>query len=92
MIKERMSNVPSHGLVLTDYHLDYTDLREFGEIRIYYDPKRGAVVEVREFDFDNATSCRDTCAKAMAWGRDVLDAAVRAESLVPGGTITPVAA
>lgn len=74
-----------HGLVLKPENADYTDLTQFGSVTIEQGADGRTVIYVQGFEFDEAASCRQDVAKAMAWARDLLDAAVRCQLLVPGG-------
>jgi hypothetical protein len=75
-----------HGLVLTDANCSYTDMTKVGRITIGYSKSNSAhLIGVDGFVFSSATSCRDTVTKALCWARDLLDAAIQCERLVPGG-------
>ena len=82
----------NHGVVLQQTDLDYSDMRNIGRVTITYDRRSGVMIEVTDFGFDSEVSRRQEVTKAMAWARDVLDNAVRADALVPGGEIRSVSA
>ena len=73
--------------ILTEKEMSYADMKNPGRIVIDRDDNGRVVCLVSGFEFQEAESCRIHATKAMAWGRDVLDAAVRADVLVPGGHI-----
>ena len=77
-----------HGMVLTDEECSYDDLVQYGKITITFSYQDGVQVYSEGFDFAHASSCRQTAAKAMAWGRDVLAQQVEGDRLVPGGQIS----
>lgn len=75
-----------HGMILTDANCDYSDLTEFGKVEISY--SHGKVdIQIEGFQFEEATSCRQAGAKAIAWARDVLTRQLEADKLAPGGNI-----
>ncbi|WP_426287500.1 hypothetical protein [Luteibacter sp. E-22] len=73
-----------HGLVLQPEHADYSDMTTFGTVTIRPGSNSMEVI-VSGFDFSDEQSCRHGVTKALAWARDLLDAAVKAQLLVPGG-------
>jgi hypothetical protein len=76
---------PHPGMVLRPQDLDYTDLVKAGKITIAPDPHWGILITVSDFEFATAESCRIMSVKAMAWARDVLNAQIAADVVVPGG-------
>jgi hypothetical protein len=81
-----MTKRREHGLVLADADCDYTDMTKVGRITVGFSkPDDAHLIGVDGFEFANATSCRDTVTKALCWARDLIDAAIRCQRLVPGG-------
>lgn len=78
---------PHPGIVLRAQDQDFTDLVKFGTITIAPDPHWGVLITVSGFEFATPGSCRVNSVKAMAWARDVLNAAIAADVAVPGGRI-----
>lgn len=76
--------IKDRGLVLRPEHADYSDLDTFGTVTIRSGGD-GIEVFVSGFAFADEQSCRHGVTKALAWSRDLLDAAVKAQLLVPGG-------
>jgi hypothetical protein len=76
------------GYVLSTDEACYADLKQPGRIVIEADRMGKVRIKVSGFEFSNAASCREHATKAMAWARDVLDTAHRADVLVPGGHIS----
>jgi hypothetical protein len=74
-----------HGMVLRAKHIDYSDLTVIGGISITRGAGRQLEIGVSGFEFEDGGSCRQTSAKAIAWARDVLSAALDAQVLIPGG-------
>lgn len=75
-----------HGMVLRAEHIDYSDLKIIGGISIVQGAGRQLEIAVSGFEFEDDGSCRQNSAKAIAWARDVLSAALGAQVLIPGGT------
>jgi len=75
------------GMVLRPQDHDYTDLTEFGKVEIGLSPAQEAIIMVSGFEFQDAETCRICAVKAMCWARDLLNAAIEADRLVPGGRI-----
>lgn len=73
-------------------HMDYSDLVTPGKVTIHYDDKINAHVEVANFAFREGSSCRQQVTKAMCWARDVINAAIENNRIVPGGHIASVEA
>ena len=75
-----------HGMILTAEHCNYDDLTKFGKVEITYDAGQISV-RIEGFEFEQACSCRQNGAKAIAWARDVLIRQLAADMLAPGGNI-----
>lgn len=80
---------PDHGYVLTAAHADYSDLERPGSVTIKQGDQR-VEVRVANFRWGEKGSCREQVTKAMCWARDVLEAAIRADMLVPGGHLVAI--
>jgi hypothetical protein len=76
-----------HGMVMTDAHLDYASMSKIGKVTIQYTDD-GLVVYCEGFEFDLDGSCRQNGARAIAWARDVLNAALAIDKSAPAGTVT----
>jgi len=86
-----MSKNKPHGMILEPKHVDYSTLTKFGTVTIAYLDSReqyGVDVRVEGFEFADGDSCRQNGARAMAWARDALNAALAADMLAPGGSIS----
>lgn len=75
-------------IVLNSGDTDYSGMEKFGRVIIDYRALKGIQVVVDGFDFADSDSCRTHATKAMAWARDALDAAIKANMLVPGGRLS----
>lgn len=78
------------GFVMTEKDASYADMTQAGRIVIERDANGEVRCAVSGFKFESAASCREHTTRAMAWGRDVLEAAIQADMLVPGGRILSV--
>ena len=74
-----------HGLIMGAEYIDYSDMSKFGKVTIELNAKGDMEIYTEEFEFDGAGSCRQHSAKAVAWARDLLDTALKADQLLPGG-------
>jgi hypothetical protein len=83
---------PDYGYVLLPAHMDYTDLQRPGSVTIKQDERGRVLVEVANFSWGDNGSCREQVTKGMCWARDILNAAIENDRLVPGGHIVSVEA
>ena len=79
------------GYILTDEQMDYRDLKAPGKVTIYQEGHQ-ARIEVADFEFANAGSCRQEVVKGMCWARDLLNAAIENNRIVPGGHVASIEA
>lgn len=75
----------SHGMVLSIQDADFASLLKIGKVVIRHDPKIGVQITVSGFDFGEDGSCRQQVARALHWTRELIDAALSSQLLVPGG-------
>lgn len=85
----QIRRIIAHGQVLRPENIDYSDAVKLGKVVVEYrnGPDYGISVVVSDFDFQKASSCRDTVTKGCAWARDALSAAIEVDRLAPGGTM-----
>lgn len=69
----------------------HSDMKRPGQILIELNEQGQVVCLVSGFEFDEQASCRENLIKALAWGFDVLETAVKSNMLVPGGVIVVAA-
>jgi hypothetical protein len=79
------SKVKDHGFIMGPEHVNYSDMSQVGTLTIRRNEQGEIEVYTENFEFESAVSCRQASAKAIAWARDVLDTALKADMLVPGG-------
>ena len=80
-----MKRTKDHGLVMTTEHIDYSDMTTEGTVTIQRNAEGELEIYTEGFEFQTPGTCRQTSAKGVAWARDVLDAALKAHLLLPGG-------
>lgn len=93
-IRKALREIPGrsdHGYILHPEHMDYGDLRKPGKVLIHAAGHQ-VQVEVANFEFNDSGSCRQQVTKAMCWARDVLNAAIENDRIVPGGRIVSIEA
>ncbi len=71
-------------MIITD--IDYSDMSKIGEARIHQDGWK-VKIAINGFEYKNAQSCRESAIKSMLYLRDLLDAQIAVEILVPGGNV-----
>jgi hypothetical protein len=74
------------GMVLTMQDADYASLLKIGTVVISNDPKAGVQITVAGFQFGADGSCRENAARALHWARALIETALSAQLLVPGGS------
>lgn len=74
------------GMVLTMQDADYASLLKIGTVVISNDAKAGVQITVAGFQFGADGSCRENAARALHWARALIDTALSAQLLVPGGS------
>ena len=93
-IRKALREIPArseHGYVLSAEHMQYGDLLTPGSVTILV-RNHGVKVEVADFEWRDGGSCREQVTKGMCWARDVINAAIESNRIVPGGDITSVEA
>lgn len=72
------------GIVLNPLQAD--DVSTIGKATI--EMRRGQLhIELEGWRFEYASTCRESSTKALMYLRDVIDAQIRTQALVPGGTV-----
>lgn len=74
------------GMVLTMQDADFASLLKIGTVVISNDPKAGVQITIAGFEFGAAGTCREHAARALLWARELINTALSAQLLVPGGT------
>ncbi|MGN6383669.1 MAG: hypothetical protein ACTHMK_13785 [Dyella sp.] len=77
---------PGSGLVLTMQDADFASLLKIGTVVISNDPKAGVQITIAGFEFGAAGTCRENAARALLWARELVNTALSAQLLVPGGS------
>lgn len=75
-----------HGMVMERDEVDYSDLKEFGEVTVKYNGGELSIT-VSGFEFEYQGSCRQNTTKALAWLRDILTQQIEINRLMPGGVV-----